>query len=86
MLEKADIESIFKTTQSLNLPTGHTYFYDPNILMEALNDTIKHRNGDQNLPVPKSIGSYVFINDLSYDEIKQASQLMLDFNKQLANS
>ncbi len=86
MLEKADIESIFRTTQSLNLPTGHTYFYDPNILMEALNDTVKHRNGDQNLPVPKTIGSYVFINDLSYDEIKKASQLMLEFNNELAYS
>jgi len=86
MLKKADIESIFRTTQSLNLPTGHTYFYDPNILMEALNDTVKHRNGDQNLPIPNAIGSYVFINDLSYDEIKKASQLMLEFNNELTNS
>lgn len=86
MLEKSDIESIFRTTQSLNLPTGHTYFYDPNILMEALNDTVKHRNGDQNLPIPQTIGNYVFINDLSYDEIKQAAQLMLDFNNELGNS
>ena len=44
--------------------------------MEALNDTIKHRNGDQNLPIPREIGNSIFINDLNFNEIKQASALM----------
>jgi 2-epi-5-epi-valiolone synthase len=80
MLSKKDVIDIYTTTRSLGLPTYHPYFEKPYLLLEALNDTIKHRNGDQNLPIPKNIGDSVFINDLSYDEIKKSSQLMVQFH------
>ena len=83
MLSKEDVIDIYTTTRSLGLPTYHPYFEKPDILLEALNDTVKHRNGDQNLPIPKNIGDSVFINDLSYDEIKKSSQLMVQFHNNL---
>ena len=75
-IDSQDPEDIIKTTKSLGLPVNHPYFEDANILVEALNDTLKHRNGDQNLPIPQSIGNSVFINDLTFNEIKEASKLM----------
>lgn len=82
-LSKKEVIDVFETAKKMGLPTYHPYFTNSNIMMEALNDTVKHRNGDQNLPIPQSIGKSVFINDVTYDEIKEVSNLFLDFNKEL---
>ena len=67
----------------MGLPTGHELFRDPLMILEALNDTMKHRNGAQNLPVPKSIGNSIFVNDLSFDEIKMGALGLIRLNEQL---
>jgi len=82
MLSKTDVLKIVKTARSMNLPTNHPYFNNPDILMEALNDTIKHRNGDQNLPIPTSIGKSIFINDLTFEDVQAASMMMKEINNE----
>ena len=82
MLSKSDVLKIIKTAKNMSLPTNHPYFNNPDILMEALNDTIKHRNGDQNLPVPTSIGDSIFINDLNFEDIQAASSMMMEINNE----
>jgi 3-dehydroquinate synthase len=69
MLSYDDIVRIIKTAKNLGLSVYHTSFTDSLLLLESLNDTIKHRNGAQNLPIPKEIGNSIFVNDLTYDEI-----------------
>ena len=86
MLSKDDVLTVIKTAKNLGLPIIHPYFKDANILMEALTDTVKHRNGDQNLPIPKVIGSSVFINDLTFAEIKEASKFMDAFTSEILAS
>ncbi len=83
MLAKEDVLKIMRVAKSMALPTYHESFADHLLLFESLQDTIKHRNGDQNLPVPTSIGTAVFINDLTYDEIVDAALLFSEFNKEL---
>jgi len=78
MLSKNDVMKIIKTSRNMNLPISHPYFLNPSLLLESLNETIKHRNGDQNLPIPKKIGESIFINDLTFEEIKTAAKLMDD--------
>ena len=68
------------TANDMGLPTNHAYFNNPDILMEALNDTIKHRNGSQNLPIPTTIGTSIFINDLTYEDIRVAAKIMMELN------
>ena len=46
------------------------------MLEAALADTTKHRNGRQNLPLPFGIGSYIFANDLTREQIAEASIAM----------
>lgn len=70
MLPYEDVLRIARAARSMALPTNHALFQAPLILLEALRDTMKHRNGDQNLPFPRGIGDPVFVNDLSYEEIK----------------
>ncbi|MCP3887726.1 MAG: sedoheptulose 7-phosphate cyclase [Desulfobulbaceae bacterium] len=82
-LSSQGVVDIIKVAREVGLPTHHPYFADSNILMEALNDTIKHRNGDQNLPIPIEIGTSLFVNDLTYDEIKEAAQSMQAFHDEV---
>lgn len=72
----AEVERIYKTMKDLGLITFHNLFLDQSILQEGLADTIRHRNGNQELPLPVSIGRAIFINDLSHAEIERASKIM----------
>ena len=81
-----DIEDIFKVVGSFNLATFHPYFGRPALLLEALNDTVKHRNGDQNLPIPISIGKSIFINDCTFDEIKSVCLLHENFHEKYGHN
>jgi 3-dehydroquinate synthase len=64
-----ELDRIFKTARNLKLPTYHKDFVDVNTLKLALSDTIKHRNGNQYLPVPLSIGNNAILNNVTGEEI-----------------
>lgn len=80
MLSKKDVLCVFKTIKDMGLLTFHPYFLNENIIWEALNDVTKHRNGNQNLPIPKTIGSSLFINDFTYDEAQVICRLFKRLN------
>ena len=80
-LSKLELDQIFQVIKLFDLPTIHDGFLDYTNLLEALNDTMKHRNGNQYLPIPIEIGKYEFINDLTTEEIKMACKYMQDLNK-----
>ncbi len=84
MLSKKNVLSVMETARNLNLPTTHPYFMNSDILMEALSDTVKHRNGNQNLPIPKNIGNSIFINDLTYENIRETVQMMKSLNNEIS--
>jgi 3-dehydroquinate synthase len=83
MLEEDDLIRIAKTARIMGLPTDHNFFHQPLMVLEALNDTKKHRNGEQNLPIPNGIGSSIFINDLSLNDIKKAIGYLQTLNEKL---
>ena len=74
-LDMPTLVRIFKTARNLKLPVFHKDFCDFNLLKRALSDTMKHRNGNQYLPVPLGIGNYKILNDVTDDEIRAASDL-----------
>jgi 3-dehydroquinate synthase len=53
------------------LPTSHPYFSDPHLLWESLLDATRHRNGNQNVPIPVSIGKSTFLQHIDLNEIKR---------------
>jgi 3-dehydroquinate synthase len=69
------LQRIFKTAHSLKLPVFHKDFCNFDLLKKSLSDTMKHRNGNQYLPVPVGIGNYRILNDVTDEEIKKASDL-----------
>ena len=74
-LDMPTLVRIFKTARNLKLPVFHKDFCDFNLMKRALSDTMKHRNGNQYLPVPLGIGNYKILNDITDDEIRAASDL-----------
>jgi 2-epi-5-epi-valiolone synthase len=65
-------DRIFAVMRQLRLPVSHP-LCEPKLLQEALEDTVRHRDGLQRLPLPVSIGAGYFINDLTIDELSLAA-------------
>lgn len=63
---------VMKVCKDSKLPIFHEFYEDKIILWEALLDTTKHRNGNQNLPIPTTIGSYTFIQDVTLEDIEKS--------------
>ena len=72
LITRDELDQILNLALALSLPMSHELFRQPRMIYEALTDTIKHRDGSQNLPVPNAIGTGIFLNDVTYDEIKKA--------------
>jgi len=69
------LRRIFKCAKNLKLPTWHEDFSKVRLLESALEDTKKHRNGNQYLPVPMGIGQYTMLNNVTIDEMRLAADL-----------
>jgi 3-dehydroquinate synthetase len=80
LLDIVELSRIFRVARDLGLPTIHESFLNSQKLMGSLMDTIKHRNGSQNLPVPVGIGSHQFLNDIQEDEVIKATKTLEDLN------
>ncbi|MEJ7596858.1 MAG: sedoheptulose 7-phosphate cyclase [Kofleriaceae bacterium] len=83
LMPQAELMRVARVAKSLGLPTNHALFNVPLIILEALKDTMKHRNGAQNLPFPVKIGESVFVNDLSYEEIQKAVPILKSIRSDL---
>jgi 3-dehydroquinate synthetase len=81
LLDSRDLSRIFDVCRELGLPTIHHGFQDLEKLMASLADTVKHRNGSQNLPVPVGIGSYQFLNDVDGAEVQLACEMLFNLNR-----
>jgi len=76
LLGGVDLARIVNTARRIGLPITHPLFEDPLMLLESLNDTMRHRNGNQNLPFPIVIGKATFINNVTFEEIKIGVEVM----------
>ncbi len=77
LIDTATLHRVVSATRRLGLEPSHSLYGDVSLLQEALADTIKHRNGDQHLPMLTGIGATTFINDLTDAEIELASATMV---------
>ena len=77
-ITKEELKRIFSCARNLKLPTSHEDFTKVRLLESALEDTMKHRNGNQYLPVPIGIGKYTILNNVTVDEMMLASDLFKD--------
>lgn len=77
MLKETDLYKVFDVAARLGLKVEHPGFQNPELLWSALSDTTKHRNGDQNLPLPDGIGNHIFCNDFKQEELQKNIDTMM---------
>ena len=65
LISEEKLLRIYKVADSLGLPLFHKDFMNKELIYTSLNETKAHRNGNLNLPIPKDIGQYIFINQVS---------------------
>ncbi|MEU6440171.1 sedoheptulose 7-phosphate cyclase [Streptomyces sp. NPDC047046] len=68
-------ERILSVMERLGLPSWHP-LCTSETLIPALRDTVRHRDGQQRLPLPSGIGSAVFVNDVREHELAEAADAL----------
>jgi 2-epi-5-epi-valiolone synthase len=68
--------AILELYRPFNFDFGNELYRDNNLLWASFLELTKHRGFNQNLPVPTEIGSYTFLQDVSFDELNIANELI----------
>lgn len=74
LLSPAQCERVFAVMSALELP-GFRPLLGPEVPALALQDTVRHRDGRQRLPLPVGIGGVTFVNDVTRQELEEAVAL-----------
>jgi 3-dehydroquinate synthetase len=64
-------DRVFAVMRALELPSWNPLLAS-DVLARALEDTVRHRDGLQRLPLPVGIGAVVFVNDVTEAELAAA--------------
>ncbi|KOX07584.1 sedoheptulose 7-phosphate cyclase [Streptomyces sp. NRRL B-3648] len=75
-VSEAQADRVYHVIQALGLPLWNEVLEDPALLDEALRDTVRHRDGQQRLPLPIGIGRHHFVNDVTPAELRDAARLL----------
>lgn len=75
LVSSHDRERIINVMRRLRLPIWHP-LCKPDLLGEALHDTVRHRDGLQRIPLPVGIGGACFVNDLTVAELSRATEIL----------
>jgi 3-dehydroquinate synthase len=73
LVSDIELSRVMNVMRLLELPVHHTSC-TPELLVRALVDTTRHRDGLQRLPLPVGIGGATFVNDVSADELAVAAE------------
>lgn len=74
-VEYAEILSLF---MNFDFDFKNDIYLDYNLLWASFLEMTKHRGDNQNLPIPVGIGSFSFIQDLTFEEMKNCSIFLHD--------
>jgi len=72
-LADADYNDILDLFSSFDFCLGNDIYDDYNLLWASFIEMTKHRGGSQNLPIPVAIGSHAFLQDVSFEEVRDSS-------------
>lgn len=77
LLDQKESDRIFELMSRAHLPIFHPLMTDFQFVKNAIESSKKHRGGQLNLPVPFSIGEYIFLDDLEDSLLREAQELYL---------
>jgi len=73
-------ERILDVMRRLRLPICHP-LCQPELLKDALHDTVRHRDGLQRIPLPVGIGAARFVNDITLAELSRAAETLVELER-----
>lgn len=76
LINDDELERIVAVVRQLGLPTWDSLLDEPEVLAAGLEDSTRHRDGKQLVPLPKTIGGVTFANDISQSEVAAAVNWM----------
>ncbi|WP_307795674.1 sedoheptulose 7-phosphate cyclase [Actinacidiphila acididurans] len=75
-MSEKQAERVYTVASTLGLPLWNDALAVPSLLKDALQDTVRHRDGQQRLPLPLGIGRHHFVNDVTETELREAVRLL----------
>jgi len=85
LLDQDCITRVMSLMSRIGLPLSHRCITE-DILAAGLADSIRHRDGSQNIPLPTGIGSAVFAQDISPKELLAAAEALRPLHTDLCQS
>ncbi|MFE2140877.1 sedoheptulose 7-phosphate cyclase [Streptomyces sp. NPDC059456] len=85
-MTEAQADRVLAVIRSLGLPLWNDVLHDTGLLEEALRDTVRHRDGQQRLPLPVGIGRHRFVNDVTPAELRDAARLLWEKHRSPAHA
>ncbi|TDV56039.1 iron-containing alcohol dehydrogenase [Actinophytocola oryzae] len=80
LVSTQDRERVFRLMGRLRLPVWHPLL-DAELLEHALQETVRHRDGWQRMPIPLGIGAACFLNDLTAAELGLAAEILRELGE-----
>lgn len=74
-IDMNELKRVFDVAKRLKLKTFHDDFTNMTLLKESLDDATKHRNGNQYVPLPLTIGNYKIVNDIVDEDIQSGIKI-----------
>ncbi|WP_020673085.1 sedoheptulose 7-phosphate cyclase [Amycolatopsis nigrescens] len=81
LISESELDRIVAVVRQLDLPTWDPLLDEPAILAAGLEDSVRHRDGEQLAPLPESIGSVTYANDITPAEVTAAVDWMRSLRK-----
>ena len=80
LIDETIAERVLVLIVRLGLPLSNPMF-TPALLQGALEDTIKHRDGHQRVPLINGLGTAIFVNDITVSELAAAVDYVSAFDR-----
>ena len=74
ILSESNFKKITDLYQLFDFDFKNSVYQDDDLMWASVLEMKKHRGMNQHIPIPTSIGSYIFIEDLSYNEFIDLKQ------------
>ena len=82
LINDYNYKAILELYRPFEFDFANELYRENNLLWASFLELTKHRGYNQNLPIPTEIGSYTFLQDVSFDELKIANELIQsEFNQ-----
>ncbi|SON60996.1 2-epi-5-epi-valiolone synthase [Mycobacterium simulans] len=75
LLTDEETSRIFQLVEKLTIVLDVSLL-EPHLLWGSLQERVYHRNGLQRVPMPQGIGNCVFLNDITYSDIANATKAL----------